>query len=123
MRTYKVTFVSGLAAGYVLGTRAGRERYDRLRKFVRSASDNPAVQQAAGVLQAQAAGTMKSAWNLTTAGCRNGVALIRKRDRSSAKPAFTGHATSGNGSAPRAAKEDQRPFVPVNGNFGDHAPS
>jgi hypothetical protein len=123
MRLYKVTFVSGLAVGYVLGTRAGRERYDQLRKLVRSASDSPAVQQAAGVLQAQAAGTMKSAWDLTTAGCRNSVAAIRGRGRDSGRSAVSGHAMSGNGSAPRPAKEDQRPFVPANGNFGDHGPS
>jgi hypothetical protein len=122
MHLYKVTFVSGLAAGYVLGTRAGRERYDQMRKLVRSAADSPAVQQAAGVLQAQAAGTAKSAWNLTEAGCRNGIAAIRRRGSDAGKSAVSSQAMSGNGSAPRPAKEDQRPFVPVNGDFGDHAP-
>jgi hypothetical protein len=123
MRLYKFTFVSGLATGYVLGARAGRERYDQMRKLVRSAADSPAVQQAAGVLQAQASGSMKSAWDLTTAGYRNGTAAIRKRGRDSARAAFTRQATSGNGSSPPTAKDEQRPFVPVNGDFNDHAPS
>jgi uncharacterized protein YjbJ (UPF0337 family) len=42
----KVTFLAGLALGYVLGTRAGRERYEQLRKTVRDLSQTPAVQTA-----------------------------------------------------------------------------
>ncbi|OKK19446.1 hypothetical protein AMK16_15175 [Streptomyces sp. CB00455] len=44
---YKVTFVVGLALGYVLGTRAGRERYEQLKKSAREVSQNPAVRNAA----------------------------------------------------------------------------
>ncbi|MCS0638218.1 YtxH domain-containing protein [Streptomyces sp. LP05-1] len=44
---YKVTFVAGLALGYVFGTRAGRERYEQLRKSARQVSHNPAVRNAA----------------------------------------------------------------------------
>ncbi|GAA2595855.1 YtxH domain-containing protein [Streptomyces axinellae] len=40
---YRLTFVSGLAVGYVLGTRAGRERYEQIRKGVRRMAENPAV--------------------------------------------------------------------------------
>ncbi|MCM2388554.1 YtxH domain-containing protein [Streptomyces albipurpureus] len=44
---YKLTFIAGLAVGYVIGTRAGRERYEQLRKSVREFSQNPAVRNAA----------------------------------------------------------------------------
>ncbi|MFG3257847.1 YtxH domain-containing protein [Streptomyces sp. NPDC048172] len=40
---YRLTFVTGLAVGYVLGTRAGRERYEQLRKSARRIAENPAV--------------------------------------------------------------------------------
>ncbi|WP_327356201.1 YtxH domain-containing protein [Streptomyces sp. NBC_01304] len=40
---YKLTFVVGLALGYVIGTRAGRERYEQLKKTARQISQNPAV--------------------------------------------------------------------------------
>ncbi|ATL27538.1 MULTISPECIES: YtxH domain-containing protein [Streptomyces] len=40
---YRLTFVAGLALGYVLGTRAGRERYEQLKKSARGISQNPAV--------------------------------------------------------------------------------
>src|SRR5436190_4299045 len=49
----KVLFLGGLAAGYVLGARAGRERYDQLVRTVRKVRDNPTVQEAAGVVQEQ----------------------------------------------------------------------
>ncbi|MER7047288.1 MULTISPECIES: YtxH domain-containing protein [Streptomyces] len=44
---YKLTFVVGLALGYVIGTRAGRERYEQLRKSARQFAQNPAVRNAA----------------------------------------------------------------------------
>ncbi|MEV0096997.1 YtxH domain-containing protein [Streptomyces sp. NPDC050738] len=40
---YKLTFVAGLALGYVIGTRAGRERYEQLKKSARQVAQNPAV--------------------------------------------------------------------------------
>ncbi|MFR9798223.1 YtxH domain-containing protein [Streptomyces sp. MS06] len=40
---YRLTFVAGLALGYVLGTKAGRERYEQLRKSARQVAQNPAV--------------------------------------------------------------------------------
>ncbi|MDX3849450.1 YtxH domain-containing protein [Streptomyces sp. AK02-01A] len=44
---YRLTFIAGLACGYVLGTRAGRERYEQLKKSARQLSQNPAVRNAA----------------------------------------------------------------------------
>jgi hypothetical protein len=58
---YRATFAAGLAAGFVIGTRAGRERYEQLKKLARRAADSPAVQQAAGAAAAQATGLAKTA--------------------------------------------------------------
>jgi hypothetical protein len=58
---YRIVFITGLAIGFVLGAKAGRERYEQLQALARKVKDNPAVQQAAGALQAQAAGYAKSA--------------------------------------------------------------
>ncbi|MFJ4684748.1 YtxH domain-containing protein [Streptomyces sp. NPDC091377] len=44
---YKLAFVAGLAVGYVLGTRAGRERYEQLKKQARQFAQNPAVRNTA----------------------------------------------------------------------------
>jgi len=58
---YRLVFFTGLGIGFVLGAKAGRERYEQLRKLARKLADSPAVQQAAGALQAQAASTAKAA--------------------------------------------------------------
>lgn len=43
---YRLTFVAGLAVGYVIGTRAGRERYEQLRDAGKRLAENPAVRNA-----------------------------------------------------------------------------
>ena len=35
----------GFAVGYVLGSKAGRERYEQIRKFARRISENPPIRQ------------------------------------------------------------------------------
>ncbi|MDK1473887.1 YtxH domain-containing protein [Streptomyces sp. 549] len=40
---YRLSFITGLAVGYVIGARAGRERYEELRAYARRLSENPAV--------------------------------------------------------------------------------
>src|SRR2546429_9452201 len=52
--TGKLSLALGFAAGYVLGSKAGRERYERLGAAGRRLWSNPTVQSTAGVLQAQA---------------------------------------------------------------------
>nr|WP_049572922.1 hypothetical protein [Nonomuraea sp. SBT364] len=50
---YRMSFVAGLALGYVLGSRAGRERYEQIKRTAQRVADSPRVQEAAGVLNAQ----------------------------------------------------------------------
>jgi hypothetical protein len=58
---YKMTFLVGFAAGYTLGAKAGRERYEQIRRGMSALSESPTVQSAAGVLQAQAGNLVGSA--------------------------------------------------------------
>jgi hypothetical protein len=51
---YRVVFLIGLAAGYVLGSRAGRERYEQIKRLAQRVADNPKVQEAAGLVGARA---------------------------------------------------------------------
>ncbi|MGW0807410.1 YtxH domain-containing protein [Nonomuraea sp. NPDC002799] len=60
---YRMTFAMGLAVGYVLGSRAGRERYEQIKRTAQRLADNPRVQEVAGVVGAQAskvAGTARA---------------------------------------------------------------
>ena len=50
----KMMFVAGAAAGFVAGTRAGREKYDNMVLAARKAMNNPNVQQGAGAARSQA---------------------------------------------------------------------
>ncbi len=40
----KILFIVGLAVGYVLGTRAGRERYEQIRRQAEKVWTSPTVQ-------------------------------------------------------------------------------
>jgi hypothetical protein len=51
---YKLTFAVGFAAGYTLGAKAGRERYEQISRTLHGLAESPTVQSAAGMLQAQA---------------------------------------------------------------------
>jgi len=69
-------FLIGVAAGYVLGSRAGRERYEDIVALARRVAGSQTVQATAGVLQAQAAGVAERAKNRVLAGQRTGSASV-----------------------------------------------
>ena len=54
----KLLLAAGIAAGYVLGARAGRQRYDQIANAARKFADNPKVQQTASQLSQQATDTV-----------------------------------------------------------------
>ncbi|MGY1857574.1 hypothetical protein [Modestobacter sp. SYSU DS0290] len=56
----KLSFLAGFGAGYVLGARAGRERYEQIRRAYNHAKDDPRLQSVAGMAQAQADVAVKS---------------------------------------------------------------
>jgi len=56
----KLSFLAGFGAGYVLGSRAGRERYEQIRRAWEHAKDDPRMQGLAGMAQARADAAMAS---------------------------------------------------------------
>ncbi|TDQ51583.1 hypothetical protein [Actinorugispora endophytica] len=60
---YRITFAAGLAVGYVLGTRAGRARYEQLARAARRIAESPAVQETAGLVGAQVSNAGKTVYN------------------------------------------------------------
>ena len=91
----KLWFIGGVAAGFVLGARAGREKYEELVVRGRKLLDHPTVQEAAGVAQAQAnrlyeqgkdrLGQTKLGEKLST----NGGSTTRELSSSTATPGST----------------------------------
>jgi hypothetical protein len=57
----RVAFAAGVAVGFVAGTRAGREQYDRIVKYSRKVVTSPQVQQAGRTISAKATEMAKSA--------------------------------------------------------------
>ena len=51
---YKATFAIGFVTGYVLGSRAGRQRYEQLKRMAKSISENPQVKHTTEAMQTQA---------------------------------------------------------------------
>lgn len=54
----KLFVLAAFGAGYVLGTKAGRQRYEQIKRLSRQVADNPKVQGIAGLLEAQAEGVV-----------------------------------------------------------------
>jgi hypothetical protein len=127
MRFYRISFLGGLAIGYVLGAQAGRERYEQLKQLARKAAESPAMQQTAGALQAQAQATARTAKDKATTSMRKGASSVARRTTSGRTGTGKGRAgrsataAHSNGAMPRTTgSDDNRPFVPVDGNFGQH---
>jgi hypothetical protein len=125
MRFYRISFLIGLAIGYVLGAQAGRERYEQLKQLARKAAESPAMQQTAGALQAQAQATARTAKDKATTSMRKGASKVARRTTTGRDGASKGHAggstatSHSNGAMPRTTgSDDNRPFVPADGDFG-----
>jgi hypothetical protein len=124
MRFYRISFLIGLAIGYVLGAQAGRERYEQLKQLARKAAESPAMQQTAGALQAQAQATARTAKDKATTGMRKGASRVARRtgsgnEASKGQAGASASTTHSNGAMPRATgSDDNRPFVPADGDFG-----
>ena len=56
----KLSFLAGFGAGYVLGSKAGRERYEQIRRAYAHAKDDPRLQSLAGMAQARADDVLSS---------------------------------------------------------------
>jgi hypothetical protein len=82
---YKVTFAAGFAAGYVLGAKAGTQRYQQIENAWRRFLDTPQVQQVAGMVGGQAGSAMAQAKQTVTAK----IPSMTHRPRSDARAAAT----------------------------------
>src|SRR4051794_20548271 len=57
----KLAVAAGVAAGYVLGSKAGRQRYEEIVSQARKVAGNDTVQSTAGVLQAKGSDLVEKA--------------------------------------------------------------
>jgi hypothetical protein len=71
---FRLGLVIGGAVGYVLGARAGRERYEDIKRWLSQVRGHPAIDQLAG----QAQGVMDAGRTLLAEGLDAGSDAIRR---------------------------------------------
>ena len=86
----KRSFVLGFGAGYILGARAGRQRYEQILDLWRQVSGSPSVQGAAEKTKEAASAGAKRGLTVVQRGVAKTGEVVRERLN-------RGEADSGNG--------------------------
>jgi hypothetical protein len=75
----KSGFVIGFGAGYVLGSRAGRERYEDIRRWWHQLMGSPTVHKAAERTKAAAADASKRGLEVVQTGVEKAGSAVKER--------------------------------------------
>ncbi|MFI9430188.1 MULTISPECIES: YtxH domain-containing protein [Streptosporangium] len=73
---YRMMFGVGLAVGYILGSRAGRERYEQIKRMALRVSDSPRVQETAGLVGARVSKVTGAAKTKVTHAAKNRLPFL-----------------------------------------------
>lgn len=79
----KLTLVAAFGAGYVLGAKAGKGRYDQIVAGVQDIAAKPAVQSATDKVSAKATDVAEQAKDKATALAGDAVETVKDKVRSS----------------------------------------
>ena len=101
----KLLFVVGLGVGYVLGTRAGRERYEQIARAADRVWNQPAVQQGVDTVKDFAASKLGDVSETVLDGVKQFIGTQTSKNRS-AKPAAAGSGAGRSGATTTAAKSN-----------------
>lgn len=83
----KIAFVLGAAVGYVLGTRAGRERYEQIKNGAQNLWHTAPVQRGVSVVRDAAQTRLDDLKASATRAGKNAVAAFLRDDEPEARPA------------------------------------
>ena len=75
----RLGFFVGFGAGYVLGSKAGRERYEQLRRLYDNVTASPAFRQMTGRAKGAAASGFESAKDSVSDGVSKVTDKVRER--------------------------------------------
>ncbi len=95
----KILFLAGLGVGYVLGTRAGRERYEQIKTAAANLWNAPAVQKRVDDVQDFVKDHAPEVAEFVTDGAKKVVAQVSGRTAGPKKPASRSGSSSGSSSS------------------------
>jgi hypothetical protein len=95
---YKAVFIAGAAVGFVAGTRAGRDVYDKMMGYGKQVAQHPKVQQATKTATAKGQEYAKTAAAKAPGYCKNAASSVGKTAQSQAS-ALPGYMTNAKNAA------------------------
>jgi hypothetical protein len=93
----KLIFITGVAVGYVLGTRAGRKRYEQMKSAALKVWESPGIQRQVGQLEDYAAEKIGDIPGALYVGIKKVVQGRSKGDRRPASLGQSPHNGESNG--------------------------
>lgn len=83
----KILFVAGVGLGYVLGARAGRERYESIKKSASKVWNNPQIQKQVDTAEAFVKDKAPEVAEFALDGAKKLVGQVRSAQKPASKPA------------------------------------
>lgn len=106
----KILFLAGLGVGYVLGTRAGRERYEQIRASASKLWNAPVVQRQVDTVQEFVKDKAPEVAEFVADGAKKVVAQVAGRDggAKTSKSRSSGSRSGGSSSAKTTASGSKK---------------
>ncbi|MBK0422134.1 YtxH domain-containing protein [Leucobacter sp. CSA2] len=101
----KIAFVLGAAVGYVLGTRAGRERYEQIKRGAQTIWNTAPVQQGVTVVKDAAQGRVDQLKDSVVKAGKGAFTALFRDDSAGSGGANAAHRQAAAASAKAAASE------------------
>lgn len=108
----KILFATGLAVGYVLGTRAGRERYEQLKRAAQGFWNDPRVQRRVDQVEGFVRENAAEVAEFVSDGAKKVVGQVTGAGRSGSTGSSSGSTASSPAAKPAAkstAKSSAKP--------------
>ena len=109
---YRAMFIAGFAVGFVVGARAGRERYDQIVTYTKKVAGHPAVQKTTQTVTVKTTEYAKTAMSKAPDFAKTAVTSAKQLTVDKLPSRFGGKAGTADGAeqaaeAAEAAAEDQ----------------
>lgn len=102
----KIAFVLGAAVGYVLGARAGRERYEQIKRGADAVWHTAPVQRGVSAVREVAQDKLEDLKKNASRAGKNAVAAFLRDDTQSSQRSSSHRSSSGNAAGTRPAQRD-----------------